>query len=842
MALRSLDDPTTADPAVSGGKAATLARLRRHSIPVPDGWVVTTDTYDTIASDPAVAEARDTLQGVPTDADAAARADAAAAVRDALADQPLPAAVRDALDALPDGEYAVRSSATTEDLADASFAGQHETQLGVARDDLATAVVACLASAYTDRAVDYRARNDVPNDAVSMAVLVQRMVEPDAAGVLFTADPVSGSRRIATLDAGPGRGDTLVTGRTPADSIRYDRGTDEVEYALGGDERVLSDADVRALVALGDRLADILDAPQDVEWAIRDDDIFVLQSRPITALYPLPSPQPADGRVHVYYSFGHRQGMPDAMPPLVLDTWSRLLDTIGPTFGLSKRLSATAGGRLYIDLTASLANPWLRGRILRNFDVVDEPAADALRALLADRADDFPPADRTLTGTLRGLATGHRVLSGFGPALRGFPAALLVNDPTADPGRIEATYRTEVDRALDRIETADSLSDRVNTAYDALFDAPRWLFKPFYGAFVAALVAGWTLRRLCDPERVDALALGIRHDAVYRMTTDLTAVADAARGTPAADALRSGATLTDLDGVAGGDAFRTAFEEFLDEYGFRAVGEIDWSRPRYREDPAPLLNAVRSALDADPERARDLKSRARRANRSLVADAPRSLRPVVRRLATVYREDIGLREHPKFALSRLLDAVRSVTLDAGRELADANALTTPDDVWLLSLDELRAAVRDPRSLAGVDFATRRHDHRQNQRCKPPRVVTSDGEIPPTNAATDGHVLSGTGAAPGVAEGVVRVITDPSAQQLRPGEVLVAPYIDPGWTPLFPAASAVITEVGGRLTHGALVAREYGIPAVVAVANATTRLSTGDRVRVDGSRGTIERLD
>ena len=839
MQFVSLDDPTAADPAVTGGKAATLAALRDRGFPIPDGWVVTTDAYRELAANPAVEAARADLRDADT---ASARADAAEAVRDVLAARSLPDDVRSALEELPDGEYAVRSSATTEDLADASFAGQHETQLGVARDDLPDAVSACLASAYTDRAVDYRARNAVPDDAVAMAVLVQRMIEPDASGVLFTADPVSGSRRVATLDAGPGRGDERVTGRSPADSIRFDRDSGELTYAPGAGERVLSDDDVRALVSFGDRLADVLDSPQDVEWALRDGDISVLQSRPITALYPLPEPEPADGRVHVYYSFGHRQGMPDAMFPLVLDTWDQLLSSVGPAFGLSKRLAAKAGGRLYIDITAYLDDPWLRDRILRNFSVVDEPAVDALRDLLDSRPDDFPLESRTATDTLRALGSVRRVAAGFGTVLRKLPAALLRNDPTADAGRVEKTYATNVDRSLDHIENADSLEDRVNTAYDALLDSPRWLFEPFYAPFIAALVAGWALRRLCDPERVDALALGIRHDAVYRMTTDLAAVADTARGTPAADALRDGATLTELEDVGGAEAFREAFDEFLDDYGFRAVGEIDWSRPRYREDPTPLLHAVTAALDADPGRSDALEERARRAKRALVANAHPVVRPLVRRLATVYREDIGLREHPKFSISRLLDAVRTVTLEAGEELADAGALDAREDVWLLSLSELRDAAADPRTLVGVDFTARRRDHQRNQRLDPPRVVTSDGEIPRPPARTVGRALSGTGAAPGVVEGVVRVVTDPSAQRLRSGEILVAPYTDPGWTPLFPAAGAVVTEVGGRLTHGALVAREYGIPAVVAVTGATTRLSTGDRVRVDGTRGTVERLD
>jgi len=228
---------------------------------------------------------------------------------------------------------------------------------------------------------------------------------------------------------------------------------------------------------------------------------------------------------------------------------------------------------------------------------------------------------------------------------------------------------------------------------------------------------------------------------------------------------------------------------------------------------------------------------------ALVRESPVLLRPVVGRLAAVYRGNIGIREHPKYAISRPLDAFRDVVLDAGASLESAGVLSDRADVWLLSYDELLARLDDPRSLTGLDLPRRRREFDRHRDLPAPRVVTSDGEIPRPSLGRDAEgVLTGTGAAPGVVEGITRVVPDPTQQRLEQGEVLVAPYTDPGWTPLFLNAAAVVTEVGGQLTHGPLVAREYGIPAVVAVADATTQLETGDSVRVNGTNGIVERTD
>ncbi|WP_440988732.1 PEP/pyruvate-binding domain-containing protein [Haloarchaeobius baliensis] len=854
-----LDDDRATDPATSGSKAATLARLRRADLPVPAGFVVTTETYREIADDEAVQEAIEGLDAAVAAGDDERRDRAAAEVRETIESRSLPAGVVAAIEAqLDDAPYAVRSSGTAEDLPETSFAGQYETVLDVSgTDEVVAAVRTCLASLFTDRAVAYRARNDVPTADAAMAVVVQRFVEPRASGILFTADPVTGDRTVSVVDAGPGRGDTLVSGVETADSVRVDTETGEVldyRVAPGRDERVLDDDAVTALVDLGERVAATLDGPQDIEWAIVGGDaepgeLVLLQARPVTALPPIPEPRPTDDRLHVYYSFGYRQGMPEAMPPLVLDVWRRLSDRAGQQYGLRSRLAATAGGRLYIDLTAYLGRPWLRRRLMSNLHAIDEPAAGALSVLFAERADDLPESGWSPSAVRRGLGVLSDVLPAVGHILGRMASAFVTREPDAAPARARAVYEAQLHAATVRIRGADGRADRLRATVGEIEHSISWLLDGFY-PFLSSMVAGAALRRLCpgQEETIARLATGVEDDPVRRMGLELDALADLARAEPAvATALRDGASLDELAAVDGGTEFRDAFDAFLDEFGFRAAAEIDFSRPRYHEDPSLLVNTLASRIDVDERRA-DRPARhghlADSAARSLVDGANPLVRPLVRRLVRVYRGYLGLREYPKWALSRLLDELRREVLAAGETLVASGHLAEVDDVWLLRLDELLAALDDPAALSDIDLEERRRSVAHHRRTAAPRIVTSDGYVPrarPTDRPTEG-TLTGTPAAPGVVEGVVRVVTDPGSQRLRQGEVLVAPYTDPGWTPLFLNAAAVVTAVGGRLTHGSLVAREYGIPAVVAVEDATTRLRTGERVRVDGTRGVVERLD
>lgn len=884
-----LDDERAKRLALTGGKGTNLARLVAAGLPVPRGFCVTTAAYRALVDAPEVRTAIESLDSLDS-ADPEAIAEAAADVRSKLRCRDLPDEVRravaDALDGVGADAYAVRSSATAEDLPTASFAGQHESFLGVDPEAVLDRVRDCVASLFTDRAVSYRLRNDVPHDEVAMAVVVQEQVDPDVAGVLFTADPVTGNRRIASVDANYGLGDTVVAGEVSPDNARVDRRTGEVvEYELGekrralrvnegagGTEtvdlspderrsRALSDAELRALVDLGDEVEVLLGEPQDVEWALVDGEFVLLQSRPITSLFPVPSPRPDGDHLRVYFSVGHQQAMAEALPPLVVD-WLRemLNDSVARVRSpdADDAIAVEAGHRVYVDLTPLLSGGFTRRVALPALASMSDPAARALADLFDERRESLPRRAPT-----EGLVAFGRALGRLGPAVVSVAPALLarfvrpfVRGPP-DPDRVRRRVEAAGERLADRVSRSPSLTERARRAFEAvdLATMVAEVGSRSMPVLLAGVVAGAVLERLYPDaeDELDALEKGFDGDVATRIDRHLDDLTDAARRHPeVAAALEAGASLSEVERADGGEEFVAALDAFLEEFGHRTGSELDLSRPRWRDDPATVLRAVANRLAGDgPEDHREhlerLRRDAERAAADLEARAGRGVlgpvkRPIVRQLIRTYRGGIQLREHHKHGAAHVLTAVHDVLADAGETLAADGRLDRADDVWYLRRAELLAALDG--DSPGVDVDERRATHDRYASMTAPPVLTSEGETPAVAeaAAPSENALVGTPVSAGVVEGPARVVRDPSEESLEPGEILVAPSTDVGWTPLFQNAAGLVMDVGGRMTHGAVVAREYGIPAVVSVANGTTEIRTGERIRIDGSRGTVELLD
>ena len=364
------------------------------------------------------------------------------------------------------------------------------------------------------------------------------------------------------------------------------------------------------------------------------------------------------------------------------------------------------------------------------------------------------------------------------------------------------------------------------------------------------------LRRLCPDadEEFEALERGLRENVTTAMMIELGDVTDIARDNPEIErALKDARDIGEIREIAGGEEFATAFEDFLDRYGFRAPAEIEFSRPRYHEDPSPLLGTIRAKLETgEPGDHRGhlehLEAEAERAIARLERQASRERfgpirRRLVRPFALRYRSYLSMREVTKYALSQLLAETRRHVLAAGEKLEREERLENVGDVWLYDFDELLAELRNPDTSTDIDLDARRAEQFHHQQLRPPRVVTSDGEIPrgDTTSDVDTDGLVGIPTASGVADGRARVIEEPGDATLETGEILIAPHTDPGWTPLFLNAAGLVTNNGGKMTHGSIVAREYGIPSVV-VAGATEGIDTGQRIRVDGNRGVVELLE
>lgn len=850
--------------AVVGGKGAHLGGLSRiDGIRVPTGFCVTTDAFRRIMSEaPSIDDLLDQLSRLDPDDREAIRT-LSAQIRRTVEGIAIPgdlaAAITRALARLgEEAACAVRSSATAEDLPTASFAGQQDTYLNVMGPTAVLQHVSrCWASLFTERAVTYRQRNGIDHRTVHMAVVVQRMVFPLAAGILFTADPVTGNRKVATVDAGFGLGEALVSGLVNPDVFTV-RDGEVVAKAIAAKERAvhalptggtrevavdaqrqeqpaLTDAQVVRLVQLGRRIEAHFGRPQDIEWCLVDDGFQIVQSRPITTLFPIP--ETGDQENHVYVSVGHQQMMTDPMKPLGLSMWQ--LTAMAPMH--------TAGGRLFVDVTRRLASPASRAALLDLMGRGDPLVRDALETVL-DR-DDFVPS---LPDTPPG-----------GPPPRA-AAAPIETDPAIVTELIERSQASIAALERDiRTKTGPELFDFLLEAFE---EHKRVLSDPLnFQAIMAGMEATWWLNDqlqewLGEKNAADTLTLSAPDNVTSEMGLALLDVADVIRPHPevvaflqSVQGVEDEGFLDDLAKLAGGAEARDAIETYLDRYGMRCVGEIDITRPRWRERPTTLvpviLDNVRNFEPGAAERRfeegrlkaqqkeQDVLSRLR-----ALPDGDRKADEAKRMIDRV-RTFIGYREYPKYGIVSRYFVYKQALLAEAERLVQAGVLPEKEDAFYLTFQELHDAVRS-KQVDEQLIQQRKDAFRSYEALTPPRVLTSDGEAVTGAYRRDdvpAGALIGLPVSAGTIEGRARVILDMADADLEAGDILVTTYTDPSWSPLFVGITGLVTEVGGLMTHGAVIAREYGLPAVVGVEQATRRIRDGQRIRVHGTDGYVEIL-
>ncbi|MFE9431432.1 rifamycin-inactivating phosphotransferase [Streptomyces sp. NPDC006640] len=847
--------------AVVGGKGAHLGELSRiEGIRVPAGFCVTTEAFRRIVAETSSLDDQlDRLsRSAPDDGEGirALSARIRRTIEEVAVPEELAAAISRALGRHGEqAAYAVRSSATAEDLPTASFAGQQDTYLNVMG---VTAVLQhvsrCWASLFTERAVAYRHRNGIDHRTVHMAVVVQRMVFPHAAGVLFTADPVTGNRKVASVDAGFGLGEALVSGLVNPDVFKVRDGEivskviaakQRAVHALptGGTREVaidaqrqeqpaLTDAQAVRLAEVGRRIEAHFGRPQDIEWCLVDDDFQIVQSRPITTLFPVPESD--DQENHVYVSVGHQQMMTDAMKPLGLSMWQ--LTAMAPMHA--------AGGRLFVDVARRLASPASRSGLLDLMGKGDPLVRDALETVLAQ--DGFVPS-----------------LPDVGPGgLPGRGAAdPIETDPAVVTELIERS-RTSI-AALEhdiRSKTGPALFDFLLEAFE---EHKRVLSDPLsIQAIMAGMEATWWLNDqlrewLGEKNAADTLTLSAPDNITSEMGLALLDVADAIRPHPEVVAFLEGVQdegfLDELAKLTGGAEARDAIEAYLDRYGMRCVGEIDITRPRWRERPSTLVPVILdNARLFEPGAAERRFEQGRRKAREKEQDVLARLRALpdgdrkadeTKRMIDRVRTFIGYREYPKYGIIARYFVYKTALMEEAERLVQAGVLPEPEDSFYLTFQEFHDAARSQQ----VDhrLVERRKDaFRSYERLTPPRVLTSDGEAV-TGAYRRDDVppgaLTGLPVSAGTVEGRARVILDMAEADLEAGDILVTTFTDPSWSPLFVGIAGLVTEVGGQMTHGAVIAREYGLPAVVGVDRATRMIEDGRRIRVHGTDGYVEIL-
>jgi phosphohistidine swiveling domain-containing protein len=842
--IQSLSSIRASDGAVAGGKGANLGELIAAGFPVPDGFVVTTAAY-VLAAQAASVDPADPLA-------------AAERLRTSEMPAPIAATALEAYRALGGGPVAVRSSATAEDLPGASFAGQQDTYLNVAGENaLIDAIRRCWASLWNERAVAYRHANGIDDQDVALAVVVQRMVDARSAGVLFTADPITGRRGRAVIDAAPGLGEAVVSGAVDPDHFAVDARTGEiVERRIRGDAAVLDDGQVRELDSLGTRIEQLFGAPQDIEFAVDvDERIWIVQSRPITTLYPLPAGLPdPDVDLRVFFSGNVFQGYFEPITPMGIEPFLALGGTVMKAFAAAGRDGGgrppvvEAGMRVYLDVTPILRDAV--GRIaIQRATAIGEARSSVIMSRLASDPRVAPPCASRIRSARRLV-----------PLLVRSGIPMLVLRVLRSPATVPIRYVREIEAAT-RIDLPPdaTAAARVDAFERLMRSGPPRVFPRLVSLVIAGMMSYVGAARLLGDrardDELQRLTRGLAHNPTTEMDLALWSLATEIRDDVASRDAVLQRTPADLAAAYAAGTLpppaQAGLSAFLARYGFRSVGEIDLGVPRWAEDPAHLLGAIANYLRLEDDAlAPDAQfARGAREADAMVATllgrvrGPRRLllRFFLRRLRAL----MGLREAPKFHLiRRIWTPLRNLLRPVGDELASAGRIASADDVFFLTLAEARAAI------AGEDLhqvvAERRAMYvRERARRHIPRVLLSDGtdaEIALVPVSTDADALRGTPASPGIVTGTARVIMSPLGARLEPGEILVAPSTDPGWTPLFLTAGGLVMEMGGMMSHGAVVAREYGIPAVVGVAGATERITTGQLVTVDGSAGAVSLED
>jgi pyruvate,water dikinase len=786
---------------------------------------------------------------------------------------------------------AVRSSAVAEDLAGASFAGQLESFLNVRGEAaLCESVIACFTSLWNARAIAYRRNHARESEFLEHAVIVQEMVPADFAGVLFTVNPTSGMRDEIVINAAWGLGEAVVSGRVNPDHIVLEKSTGNVKRNSIGDkewmaipqaqgislipvacgqrrQQVLSEAQVADLWRLGLAIEKLFGTPQDVEWAQANGQIYVLQARPATSIFadtarptsagevgpgtaiaPGDDDWPASGESSTQsFDLWTRANVgelwPDPVSPLI---WSIVPEIIGGAVrfalrGVDSKALQTArwAGRFYGRVYYN------QGALTRLFkNELGLPASFVDKARGNRQKPGTQESDRVQIGrllvalpVLARLAWRQRqtasVLEAFLPVVKGWTAGFKLEDYA------DATDRQFFDEAMvwfDRIKTCLNLQNEMSGAsLTALATLERLMSRWFKSTDVV-------LQLLHGISGIQATAICVELARLAQKVHELgfASLVLAAEPKAALNQLRQEETAAPIINL---------LDFFLMDHGHRCMREAEWLYPRWADEPEQVVALVAAYLKSGCLDVASIEAKQRQKREESVAAVERRLGPfrrwLFRRMLARTERAVRLRDNGKGMAMKASHCARQITITIGERWSQRGWLHHPDDIFFLAMQELRAVVDagDP-ARARLDLKPLVHQRRQAFEhwfgVTAPEIIGADGKpIEDQAPSLNGTRLEGIGASGGKIKGRVRIILEPAAaSKLQAGEILVTRAMDTGWTAVFPLVSGIITETGGQLSHAAIVAREYGVPAVVNVLNVTQRLKDGQMISLDGSLGHV----
>ncbi|MGF9966914.1 phosphoenolpyruvate synthase [Bacillus rhizoplanae] len=847
-----------------GGKGMNLGKLSKiHGIQVPEGFCVTTEAYKrVIGKNEELHQLLDQLTLLKV-GDRDQIGEISRKIRKIIMEVEIPSDVVKAvayyLSQFGDEHaYAVRSSATAEDLPHASFAGQQDTYLNIiGKEAILRHISKCWASLFTDRAVIYRMQNGFDHSQVYLSVIIQRMVFPQASGILFTADPITSNRKLLSIDASFGLGEALVSGLVSADcyKVQEEKIIDKMIatkklaiYALkeGGTEtqpiepnqqksQTLTDQQILQLARIGKQIETYFGCPQDIEWCLVDDIFYIVQSRPITTLYPIPEAN--DQENHVYVSVGHQQMMTDPIKPLGLSFF--LLTTPAPM--------RKAGGRLFVDVTHQLASSINRNILLNAMGQHDPLMKDALMNII-DRGDFIKslPNDNKAPNPRRGNTDMLEQIE---------------NNPSIVSDLIKRS-QTSIEELKQNIQMKSG-SDLFDFILEDIQELKKILFDPQSSAvFMAAMDASsWINEKmnewLGEKNAADTLSQSVPNNITSEMGLALLDVADVIRPYPEVinylQHVKDDNFLDELVKFDGGQEIQDAINAYLNKYGMRCTGEIDITKTRWSEKTTTLVPMILSNIknfepNASNRKFEQGRQEALKKEQELLdrlkqlPDGEQKAKETKRKIDLI-RNFIGYREYPKYGMVNRYFVYKQALMKEAEQLVQAKVIRKKEDIYYFTFEELHKVVRTNKLDYRI-ISKRKDEYKLYEKLTPPRVITSDGEIIAGEYKRENlpaEAIVGLPVSSGVIEGRARVILNMEDADLEDGDILVTSFTDPSWTPLFVSIKGLVTEVGGLMTHGAVIAREYGLPAVVGVEDATKLIKDGQRIRVNGAEGYIEIL-
>lgn len=847
------EEITNEDFYLVGGKGFNLGKLSRMGGPIPRGFCITTNAFDKFAEflyrDKSYEEMISTnveeigLIGEITKE--LRRKIICKDIEDALVKE-----IKEAIEKIGvDNYFAIRSSATAEDLPNLSFAGQQDTYLNISDlDNIINCIKDCWASLYTERAVIYRKKNNILEEDVSISVIIQVMINSDKSGIMFTANPLNNNYNELTIDAGFGLGETLVSGLIVPDFYKYDKEKDKIvevnvntkkvamynNKGLGikrvsldkelMNKQVLSAEEIETLVALGKKIERYYGCPQDIEWAIEGDGrVCILQSRSITSLYPRVNNRELDKSV--YISFNHIQVMTDPIKPLGID----IIRGIIPYFP-----TTSAGGRVFVNITELMSLPIRRGITSIISGNVDYLMGNALDTYLSENKLKYKmPSKRFISG-LRRI---------WFPIVKKGISNLRSKEKPNGVNEVNKFIEMYIENLKVNINSKVSISEKI----ELIEKVTPTLLKDVFGnigAYIFPGIASYKLlvRKLKKNNMDITLANKLVSGIVGNITTEMGLMVG-----DLTDSIRDNEEFIEIIKNNPKNAHKLInteeIQRFLRIYGMRGIGEIDICNDRYEDDFTTISISILNNINTLR------KGEHREHYNNLIKESEACEAFILKRIKAKniidnIRKFLCIREHGKYTLIRAFDVFRKVIYEAGAILQKNGTINEVKDVDYLTLKEIKSGIEGELNLKEL-VSHRIEEYTLYYKLTPPRVMDNEGRIYLGSYCKENmpeNALIATPVSSGIYEGFARVILDPTKENLKKGEILVTKFTDPGWTPLFINARALILEAGGLMTHGAIVAREYGIPALVGLDNGTNIIKTGDYIRVNANKGYVEILN